>query len=94
MQRVTIKAYAIKHKLSIFNVMKMVKSGTLMSETVDVDGKETLFIILDNDIEEVVKKGIISAQKNPSTTLEDDVKKLQNEVILLRDEIEVLKNRL
>ena len=94
MQKVTIKAYAIKHKLSIFNVMKMIKSGTLMSETVDIEGKETLFIILDKETEKVVKKGIVSTKMNPLSKLEDDVKILQNEVILLKNEMEVLKKKL
>ena len=32
MERIGIKAYAVKHKLSIFNVMKMIKSGKVKSE--------------------------------------------------------------
>ena len=40
MQKITIKAYAVKHKLSIFNVMKMVKSGKLKIEIAEENGKE------------------------------------------------------
>ena len=38
MQRVTIKAYAVKHKLSIFNVIKMVKSGKVKTDFIEENG--------------------------------------------------------
>ncbi len=38
MQRITIKAYAVKHKLSIFNVMKMVKTGKLKIDSIEENG--------------------------------------------------------
>ena len=38
MEKVTIKAYATRHKLSIFNVVKMTKSGQLPTETVLENG--------------------------------------------------------
>ncbi|MCF6244463.1 MAG: hypothetical protein L3J43_05450 [Sulfurovum sp.] len=95
MQKITMKAYAVQHKLSIFNVMKMVKSGTLKSETVEEDGKEILYILLDDETEETIKKGIVSLTNNaPHAKLEADIRALQSEVQILRKEIETLKNRL
>ena len=44
MEKLTIKAYATKHKLSIFNVVKMTKSGQLPTQTVEEDGKERVYI--------------------------------------------------
>ena len=41
----SIKEYAIAHKLSIYNVVKMTKNGTLKTETKKVDGKDEVFII-------------------------------------------------
>ena len=42
MEKISIKAYAAKHKLSIFNVVKMTKSGQLPTQTVEENGKETI----------------------------------------------------
>ncbi len=94
MQKVTIKAYAVKHKLSIFNVMKMVKSATLKSEVVDVAGKETIYILHDEHTESAVKKDIISIDENNDMKLKHEVYSLKNEVDLLRREIEEMKKLL
>ncbi|HEY9190165.1 MAG TPA: hypothetical protein VIM88_04810, partial [Sulfurovum sp.] len=56
MEKITIKEYAAKHKLSIFDVVKMTKSGQLPTETVQENGKDTLYILLENDVEEKVEK--------------------------------------
>ena len=94
MQKSTIKAYAVKHKLSIFNVMKMVKSGKLKSEVVKEDEKEVTYILLDEDIEREIKEGIVPIENKEESTLKEIVKVLQQDVKLLRKEIEELKKRL
>jgi len=48
MKTMTIKEYAIANKLSIYNVVKLTKNGTLQTETKKVDGKDEVFII-DNE---------------------------------------------
>ncbi|HFQ61277.1 MAG TPA: DUF2101 domain-containing protein [Epsilonproteobacteria bacterium] len=93
MQKVTIKAYAVSHKLSIFNVMKMVKSRKLKSEMVEENGKEVHYIILDDDIETEVKEGIVTIEKRGEAKLHEEMKILTNEVALLRAEIERLKKQ-
>lgn len=45
MNTMSIKEYAVRHKLSIYNVVKMTKNGTLKTETKKVDGKDEVFII-------------------------------------------------
>jgi len=45
MQKVTIKAYAVKHKLSIYNVVKMTKSGQVPTQTVVENGKDIVYIL-------------------------------------------------
>ncbi len=45
MKKMSIKEYAIAHKLSIYNVVKMTKNGTLPTETVKVDGKDEVLIL-------------------------------------------------
>lgn len=47
MPALSIKEYAIKHRLTIYNVVRMAKRGELPTETREVDGKEELFIISD-----------------------------------------------
>jgi len=94
MQKVTIKAYAISHKLSIFNVMKMVKSGKLKSEMVEEEGREVTYILLDDKIEDEIKEGIVAVEKVGEAKLQEEMKMLTNEVQLLRAEIEALKKKL
>ena len=86
MKKVTIKAYAVKHKLSIFNVMKMVKSKKLKSITLDENGKEQIYILIDDAIEEEIKQGII-----PNDT--KDIKGLHEEIRLLKIEVAKLKEQ-
>jgi hypothetical protein len=94
MQKVTIKAYAIKHKLSIFNVMKMVKSGKLKTDIVEENGKEITYILLDEATENEVRKQIVPLEEKEESTLKEEVKILKKEIQLLREEIEVLKKKL
>ena len=94
MQKLTIKAYAVKHKLSIFNVMKMVKSGKLKTEIVEENEKEITYILLDETIEKEIESSIVPVEKQEEFTLREIVKVLQKEVKLLREEIEVLKKKL
>jgi regulator of PEP synthase PpsR (kinase-PPPase family) len=94
MQKITIKAYAVKHKLSIFNVMKMARSGKLKTEIVEENEKEITYILLDEAIEKEIEEGIVSIELQEELTLREIVKVLQTEVKLLREEIEVLKKRL
>jgi len=93
-QPVTIKAYAIKHKLSIFNVMKMVKSRKLKTDIVEENGKEITYILLDDKIEKEIKEGIVPIEKRDEISVKEMIKVLQNEVKCLREELEVLKKRL
>ena len=94
MQQITIKAYAVKHKLSIFNVMKMVKSGKLKTEIVEENGKEITYILLDEAIEKEVQGSIVPIEEQEELTLREIVKVLQKEVKFLREEMEELKKKL
>jgi len=94
METISIKGYAVKHKLSIFNVMKMVKSGKLKSKSVEEDGKEVTYIILDSVIEEEVKKAIIPLDDSKENKLQLELSTLREEVKILRKEIEAIKKRL
>ena len=92
MNKITIKAYAVKHKLSIYNVMKMIKSGKVKSEVLEEDGREVTYILFNNDSEKDIAQSIV-----PIGGKMDDNKiltMLVDEVKLLRKEIESLKTAL
>jgi hypothetical protein len=94
MEKITIKAYAVKHKLSIFNVMKMVKSGKLKTIIEDEEGKEKTYILLDDKIEEEVKKSIVPLSERESATIKEELKQLREEIIKLKNDIGVLTKAL
>ena len=48
MKELTLKEYAVKNKISIFNVIKMAKSGKIPSETRNVNGKDEIFILTED----------------------------------------------
>ena len=48
MNALSVKEYAVKNKISIFNVIKMAKSGKIPSETRKIDGKDEIFILTEN----------------------------------------------
>jgi len=91
MKKITIKAYAVKHKLSIFNVMKMVKSGKLKTTVEEENSKEITYILLDDKIEEEVEKNIVPMSERESATIKKELKQLRIEIVALKNEIELLK---
>jgi DNA-binding transcriptional regulator PaaX len=88
----TLKQYAVRSKLSLFNVVKMVKSGELKSETVEENGKEVTYILADKSTVCMTKEA--EAEKKPSLSneaLHELVLSLQEEVKRLRREMDHLK---
>jgi hypothetical protein len=95
MEKLTIKAYAVQHKLSIFNVVKLVKTGKLKTSVENENGKEITYIILDNETEREIKQGtIVSTSKSTLSSLEKEINLLKKELKLLREEIHILKKKL
>jgi len=88
----TIKNYAVRSKLSIFNVVKMIKSGALKSEVVEEDGKEVTYILAEGGAV-AAKEGSGREKKVTleNETLHDLVLSLQEEVTRLRREMDHLK---
>jgi len=91
MKKITIKEYAVKRKLSIFNVMKMVKSGKLKSQTIKENGKEILYILYDEDSEKEISSQIVKHSLKVDVTIKDELQTLKQEVKLLREELDKLK---
>lgn len=90
MERVTLKKYARDHKVSLFNVVKMVKSGELPSETVDEDGKEVTYVLVEQSgKEKKIQK--CDQSETDGTGVEERMAKLEKEMALLRRELDALK---
>jgi len=93
MEKLSIKSYAAKHKLSIFNVVKMTKSGQVPTETVVENGKDVVYILLDDDVEKKVKKTIVQEENKEPYSLRKENARLKKEIEKLKEEIALLKNR-
>lgn len=92
MKKVSIKAYAVKHKLSIFNVIKMVKSKKLKSVEIEEEGKKNIYIILDKESEKEVEQNIV--YDDYKTSHASDMASLKKEVKRLKEEIEEIKRHI
>lgn len=93
MEKVSLKAYAVKHKLSLFNVIKMTKSGQIPIETVVENGKDVVYILIDEEIEENVTRTIESVKHKEPYSMRKENELLKNEVEKLKKEIKELKKR-
>ena len=92
MKRVTLREYAKLHKLSYFNVMKMVKNGDIKSEIVRENEKDVPYVLIDEEQEKKITESIIktSAQK---LTLKDENTLLKKEIERLKAELEKCNKR-
>jgi len=89
MEKLTIREYATKHKLSSFNVMKMTKSGELKTEVITKDGKETVLIMIEDIMEEKVIQTI--EEKHEPRSLKVENMLLKKEIVRLKEELKVCK---
>ncbi len=94
MERMTIKAYAVKHKLSMFNVMKMVKSGKVKSEVTEEKGREITYIVCDEESESGIEEQIIPIENKEEVQILETLRILTQEVQVLRKEVEALKQKI
>ena len=79
----SIKEYARKHKISIFQAVKISKSGKVETMTKEIDGKEQVFIKDDKKIEkkETVKKvPTIEELAKEIEVLKEKIKKLEEKL--------------
>ena len=93
MEKLTIKAYAKRHKISIFNAMKSVREGSVRSETVLEEGKEVIYV-LEDTVEAEKQESRITAPEQAPISLENEIEQLKQEVAALRKELEALKKKL
>ena len=93
MKRMSIKAYALKHKLSLFNVIKMTKSNDLNTEVIEENGKEVVFILIDEAQEKEVESKIVASREKEPSHLRKENMKLKAEILKLKEEIKTLKKQ-
>ena len=93
MEKITLKAYAVKHKLSLFNVVKMTKSGQVPTEIVLEKGKDVVYILIDEEVEKNVTQTIESVNNKEPYSMRKENERLKKEVEELKKEIELLKKR-
>ena len=94
MEKITIKAYAVKHKLSIFNVMKILKSGKVKSEILNENGKEVTYVLFDEETEKEIREEIVPMDQKDDLILREELKFLRKEIQLLKEDVAELKKRL
>ena len=93
MDKISIKAYAKKHKLSIFNVVKMARSGQIPTETIMEEGKDVIYVLIDDVVEKEVSDAIVHEEKTEPYSLRKENARLKKEIEKLKEEILTLKKR-
>ncbi len=88
MEKMTLREYAKRHKLSFFNVMKMVKAGEVKS--IVEDDKE--YIILEEDREKEIAE-VIANEKSKPLSLEEENELLKKEILMLKKALEKCNRR-
>jgi len=85
MEKISLKEYARIHKMSLFSVVKMVKSGKLKSETVREEGKERVYVFTNtHEAENIVGAEGEGEGQRREMSLSSRVSELEAEVARLR----------
>jgi len=92
LKEVTLRAYAQMHKLSYFNVMKMVKNGDVKSVTKMENNKEVQYVLVEEEQEKRVSENIIETSAK-SLTLQEENALLKKEILRLKEALEKCNRR-
>ncbi len=82
MERLTARQYAKKHKISIYNAIKLARTGQVPSETVEENGKEVLYLL-----EQAETPQTAAPEPEPKLTPEEEIKMLREENQRLNEEL-------
>jgi len=93
MKRVSLREYAKLHKLSYFNVMKMVKGGDVKSEIVNENGKDVPYVLIEEEKEKEIREKIIETTSSKKMTLQEENLLLKKEIQRLKMELEKCNKR-
>ncbi len=89
MKKLTITQYAVKHGLTIHQVVKLVKSGKLETVTTKEGDREKTYILSEKNPQET--KSAPSLPSQP--TLEERLSALETEVARLKEKLENLTKK-
>ncbi|WP_457608239.1 hypothetical protein [Nitratifractor sp.] len=95
MQRMNVREYARRHKLSLFQVIKKINAGELASETVEENGQKVQYILLEEQDAAAREPGPrpdAQAEQTREAKIRDEL--LAREIALFRREIELLRAEL
>lgn len=92
MEKVSLREYAKREKLSYFTVMKLVRNGELESETVYENGKDVPYIVIEDKVEKKPNEKM-EKNKTPKMSLEEENLFLKKEIIELREALERCNKR-
>jgi len=88
MKRLTLKQYATKNRVSIFNVIKMIQRGELEAVEEESDGKKIVYVILSEEKKDNESgDDIVSSDEDAR----DEMEKLLKTIDRLNSEISELK---
>ena len=94
MQKLTPKAYAIQQKMSLFHVIKAIKSGKLESEVVTEEGKEVTYVLLDEKTPQPTQEPTQKQTSPEIATMKREIATLQKELLTLKREMIEMKKSL
>ena len=89
MEKLTVREYATKHKLSTFNVVKMTRNGELKIEKITENGQEIVLILIDDTVEQAAPEKIET--KRESRNLRAENMSLKKEIVKLKEELAICK---
>ena len=92
MKKVTLREYAQMHKLSYFNVMKMVRTQKIKTISVEENGKDVEYIVVDEEQEKKISENILETSEKTMTLVEEN-KLLKKEILRLKAELEKCHRR-
>jgi predicted RNase H-like nuclease (RuvC/YqgF family) len=90
----TLKAYAVKNKMSLFQVIKAVRNGSLPSETVVENGKEVTYVIVESRELEEESPDLAKETQDETVGLKEEIEALKSEIKLLKREMERLRKKI
>ncbi len=83
MKTMSIKAYAVANKISIYNVVKQTRDGRLKTQVKKVDGKEEVFILVDEA--QAVQEGLPASLETEAI---EDYQKAYSELKIKYDQLQ------
>lgn len=94
MKKVTLREYAKLHKLSFFNVVKMVRNRELKSEVVKEEGNEVTYILLEEETQRAIpNNNPIEPTNTVNLTLQEENRLLKEEIVRLKEALEKCNKR-